>query len=213
MQQAMRIGVDFDNTLCDYDQVFVAAAKTRQLIDAGFIGSKQAVRNHIRQSPGGEIAWQRLQGHVYGSGIAGAFLFDGVGEFLMACRHHGCDVFVVSHKTQFGHYDPQRVDLRQAALGWMGDHGFFDEARFGLHHARVFFENTRAAKLKRIRSIGCTHFIDDLIEVFTDAGFPQGVHPILFSAVPGAAEELPGATVCPTWRHIAKAIFANNGRD
>ncbi len=211
MQQAMRIGIDFDNTLCDYDQVFVAAAKRRELIDAGFAGSKQAVRDHIRQSPGGEMAWQRLQGHVYGTGIAGALLFDGVGDFLMACRQHGCDVFVVSHKTQFGHYDPQRVDLRQTALGWMGDHGFFDEARFGLRRDRVFFENTRAAKLKRIRSIGCTHFIDDLIEVFTDAGFPRGVHPILFSAAPRAAEELPAGTVCPSWRHVAEAVFNGHG--
>jgi hypothetical protein len=203
----MRIGIDFDNTLCDYDQVFVASAKSRGLIEAGFTGSKQAVRDHIRRRLGGEIAWQRVQGHVYGAGIADALLFEGVGDFFALCRERGCEVFIVSHKTQFGHYDPSRVDLRQAALDWMGDHGFFDEDRFGLRRDRVFFENTRSGKLKRIRTLECSHFIDDLIEVFTDGGFPEDVAPILFSAALGAASELPGVKVCPSWRYIADTIF------
>jgi hypothetical protein len=165
------------------------------------------VRDNIRLAPGGEIAWQRLQGHVYGAGIAGARLFDGVGDFLSVCHGRGCEVSIVSHKTQFGHYDPLRVDLRRAALGWMGDQGFFDEARFGLRRDRVFFENTRAEKLKRIRAIGCTHFIDDLIEVFTDDAFPPGVIPILFSAASGAGEGWSAGIVCPSWRHITEAVF------
>jgi len=203
----MRIGIDFDNTLCDYDQVFVESAKSRGLIGAEFIGSKQTVRDNIRLAPGGEVAWQRLQGHVYGAGIARAQLFDGVGDFLAACRERGCDVFIVSHKTQFGHYDPLGVDLRRAALGWMADQGFFDETRFDLRRDRVFFENTRAEKLKRIRAIGCTHFIDDLIEVFTDNGFPAGVMPILFSTASGAGEGWSAGSVCPSWRCITEAVF------
>ena len=60
----MRIGIDFDNTLIDYDQVFTAAAKRRGLIDAAFDGSKRAVRDSIRLLPNGEFAWQLLQGYV-----------------------------------------------------------------------------------------------------------------------------------------------------
>ena len=64
----MRIGIDFDNTIITYDEVFRAAAQARGLIEKDFGGSKQAVRDAIRLLPDGELAWQRLQGQVYGTG-------------------------------------------------------------------------------------------------------------------------------------------------
>ena len=69
MTSRLRIGIDFDNTIIAYDEVFCAAAKRRGLIAAEFIGGKQAVRDAIRLLPDGELAWQRLQGQVYGKGI------------------------------------------------------------------------------------------------------------------------------------------------
>ncbi len=179
---AMRIGIDFDNTLVDYDCVFLGAAKARGLVDAAFCGSKRAVRDAIRSLPDGELAWQRLQGYVYGAGIGDAIMFNGVDLFLRECRARGVDVFVVSHKTQFGHHDPMGVDLRQAARDWMARHGFFCSDGFGIPVERVFFESTRSGKLARIRAIGCTHFIDDLEEVFTDPDFPARTFPILFAS-------------------------------
>ena len=82
----MRIGLDFDNTLIDYDRVFLAAARERGLVAPDFTGSKREVRDAIRLLPDGELAWQRLQGHVYGAGIGGAVLFDGADQFLQRCR-------------------------------------------------------------------------------------------------------------------------------
>ena len=54
-----------------------------------------------------------------------------------------------------------------------GDHGI------GL--ADVYFESTRAEKLKRIAALSLTHFIDDLEEVLTDPDFPPNVERILFA--------------------------------
>ena len=48
-------------------------------------------------------AWQQLQGYVYGAGIDGAVLFDGVDAFLRRCRGDRTRGFIVSHKTEFGH--------------------------------------------------------------------------------------------------------------
>jgi hypothetical protein len=109
----MRIGIDFDNTLVDYDCVFLGAAKERGLVDAAFGGSKRAVRDSIRSLPDGEFAWQRLQGYVYGAGIGDAVMFDGVDLFLRDCWARGIEVFVISHKTQFGHHDPMSMILQQ----------------------------------------------------------------------------------------------------
>src|SRR5580692_11461011 len=130
MASRLRIGIDFDNTIITYDDVFCAAAKAEGLIGADFAGSKQAVRDAIRLLPDGELTWQRLQGQVYGKGITGAKMVAGVESFLRRAKAEGCAIVVVSHKTEYGHFDPDRVNLRSAALDWMagqgllgGDHG------------------------------------------------------------------------------------------
>jgi hypothetical protein len=200
--KALRIGVDFDNTLISYDEVFLAAARERKLLGAEFSGNKQAVRDAIRLLPDGETVWQRLQGHVYGKGIGKAVMFDGVDAFLRHCRAAGHEVFIVSHKTEFGHHDPDRVNLREAALGWMEARGFFAAETYGIGRDHVFFESTRGEKLDRIAALGCSYFIDDLEEVLSDPNFPAGVNRILF----GTGDASSHFAACPTWRQISEAI-------
>ena len=199
------IGLDFDNTIIAYDAVFRRAAAERGLVPAGFVGTKQQIRDAIRLLPEGERQWQALQGHVYGSGIGEAALFDGVDRFLGRCRREGVAVCVVSHKTQFGHFDPARVDLRQAALDWMARQRFFDRDGFGLARSDIHFETTRAEKLARIAALRCRVFIDDLDEVLGDPGFPPGPERLLFNA---AAE--PRARPYPafsSWAEIERTVF------
>ena len=57
-----RIGLDFDNTIICYDNVFLSSAKERGLLRSDFSGAKQQVRDAIRMLPDGEIAWQTLPG-------------------------------------------------------------------------------------------------------------------------------------------------------
>ena len=75
-----------------------------------------------------------------------------------------------SHKTQFGERGPA-VDLRAAAHHWLATHSISLD---------VYFEPTRAEKLARICALGCSIFIDDLVEVLADPAFPPGVERILF---------------------------------
>ena len=140
MASRLRIGIDFDNTIIAYDDVFRAAAAAGGLIAPGFSGNKQAVRDAIRLLPDGELAWQRLQGQVYGKGIGGATMVPGVATFLRRCRAEGCAVAVVSHKTEYGHFDPDRVNLRQAALDWMAGQGLIGASRHRLG-GRLFREH------------------------------------------------------------------------
>jgi hypothetical protein len=199
----MRIGIDFDNTLIGYDDVFLAAARERNLVSSGFAGNKQTVRDAIRLLPDGELAWQQLQGHVYGKGIDGAVMLAGVDAFLRRCRAAGHGVFVVSHKTEYGHYDPDRVNLRAAALAWMEARGFFAPDTYAIPRENVFFETSRAQKLRRIAALECTYFIDDLEEVLTDPDFPPGVNRLLF----GAGGSTPGVIMCSSWQRIAATVF------
>ena len=204
----LRIGIDFDNTIIAYDEVFCAAAKLSGLIGADFAGGKQAVRDSIRSLPGGEQIWQRLQGQVYGKGISGATLIPGVDDFLRRCRAEGCSVSIVSHKTEYGHYDPERINLRDAARQWMAANGVV-EGEFGISASNIFFEGSRSDKLARIAALSCTHFIDDLEEVLLDPGFPPNVERILLSE---HDEPNPAAPyfVCASWRDIEDRIFARH---
>jgi hypothetical protein len=201
-----RIGIDFDNTIISYQRAFLATARGSGLLPNSFVGTKQVIRDHIRRLPDGEREWMRLQGVVYGKGIGDATLIDGVAEFLTRCRSAGGAVFIVSHKTEYGHFDTSGVNLRQAALGWMEKQSFFRKEGHGLATVDVFFESTRAEKLARIAALNCTHFIDDLEEVLDDPGFPQGVKRVLFADGSPPAKPLP-YPVCMNWRQIAELIF------
>src|SRR5438552_224887 len=139
----MRIGLDFDNTIIRYDDVFRAAAKHRGLVPADFSGNKQQVRDAIRLLPDGEQQWQALQGYVYGKGIRSATLFAGLADFLRRARAHGDTILVVSHKTEYGHFDPARVNLRGAAMQWMEGQGFFAEQGFSLVPGNIYFASSR----------------------------------------------------------------------
>ncbi len=206
MAAALRIGIDFDNTLITYDHVFLTIARERGLASATFSGRKQAIRDSIRLLPHGELSWQQLQGQVYGKGVAGAAMFDGVDSFLRRSQREGVSVVIVSHKTEYGHHDPERVSLRKAALDWMTVNGFFLDSGYAIPPTSVYFEATREEKIARIAQLGCTHFIDDLEEVLTDPAFPRGVERILF-AEDGVASGAEPFVVCPTWRHIEERVF------
>lgn len=204
MRDSKRIGIDFDNTLIDYDEVFRFLACGRGLVGQPFSGSKEAVRAAVRGLPDGEAQWQRLQGAVYGRGIAQAVLFEGAAAFLRGARAAGHEILVVSHKTEYGHHDPERINLREAALAWMKQQGFFDDARLGVRIENVRFAPTRAEKIEEIGRLDVTHFIDDLPEVLDDPEFPPGVVKILFTN--GAPHDARLGAFAH-WRDIADAVL------
>jgi hypothetical protein len=202
----MRIGIDFDNTLVTYDDVFGAAAARFADIAPGVGRGKREIRDYLRTLPDDELAWQRLQGYVYGKGILAAQMFDGVDAFLRRCRAQAAEVVIVSHKTEFGHHDPDRVNLRDAARGWMTAKRFFAKDGYAIPVDNLFFEATRAEKLRRIATLDCSCFIDDLEEVLDDPDFPPGVMRILFSQAELAAHT-PAYAVCRSWGDIEKLVF------
>ena len=206
MATERRVGLDFDNTIITYDSVFRSAAVQQGLVSADFSGGKKEIREAIRLLPNGEQFWQQLQGQVYGKGIVGARLFDGVDIFLRRCRRENIPVNIVSHKTQLGHHVWERFNLRDAARDWMAAHGFFRESGYGIPLKNIFFEDTRQDKLERIARLRCTEFIDDLEEILIDPAFPSGVERILFGAITTVSESAP-YVVCPRWRDIEEHIF------
>lgn len=176
----MHIGVDFDNTIVCYDALFHRVAREKNLIPDTVPVNKSDVRNYLRRV-GNEEAWTEMQGYVYGFRMAEAAPYPGVIEFFQACRKAGIPISIISHKTRHP-FRGESYDLHAAATAWLEQQGFFDSAKIGLPRTEVFFELTKASKLKRIGSCGCTHFVDDLPEFLAEAAFPPGVLRILFDS-------------------------------
>jgi hypothetical protein len=206
----MRIGIDFDNTLACYDPVFTRLAREQGLIEQDEQITKQGFRQLIRRKNNGELLWQRLQGEIYGQRMQEAEQFDGEDLFLRRCAAApDIEVFIVSHKTVFGHFDETQSNLRHAAKLWMRDKGFFDPMKYAIPEAHLFFESTQLEKVARIAKLQCDVFIDDLIELFSTPSFPCGTKKILFSDA--APCKLLGQAdyICASWVEIEELIFGN----
>ncbi len=109
----MRIGLDFDNTIVSYDQLFHKVALEKSLISHEVPINKVAVRDHLRHT-NQEDAWTEMQGYVYGARMNEAIAYPGLKEALHAIKNGGHELFIVSHKTQYP-YAGKRYDLHAAS--------------------------------------------------------------------------------------------------
>jgi hypothetical protein len=206
----MRIGIDFDNTLARYDRVFTRLAQDWGLIEPDAAETKQSIRQRIRRKENGELLWQRLQGEVYGLRMQDAEQFTGEDHFLRRCAATpDLEIFIVSHKTEFGHFDPTQTNLREAARLWMRDQGFFDPMKYAIPQKNLFFEATAQEKIARIARLQCDIFIDDLIELFANPSFPRRTQKILFSSAAPCASAAPVDYICADWPEIEASIFGH----
>lgn len=202
----MRIGIDFDNTIINYNDCFTKQARRLGWIKTDTVKTKQQIRDAVRELPEGETKWRKLQGLVYGKFINDAKPFDGVFDFIRKCTSENIDVFIISHKTQYVQMSEEEINLREAAFGWLKRQGFMDPEGAGLEKGRIFFEHPRENKINRITDLKCTHFIDDLEEVFMEPQFPKDVTRILFSDQNNYSGENQ-LKVCRQWREIEEFIF------
>jgi hypothetical protein len=200
------IGIDLDNTIVSYDTLFFRLARERGFIAEDGPRGKKAIRDAVRLLPDGDLKWQHLQGDAYGPRMAQAILHPGVDAFFARCRDLNQEIFIISHKTKYAGYDATRTNLRLAALQWLDAQGFFRPGGLGLTPQRVFFESTRAGKIERIKSLGCTLFIDDLEETFNEPAFPAEVTKILLDPQ-GGCHSRTDLSVLASWGEIIQTIL------
>tara|TARA_Y100000741_G_scaffold79020_1_gene57729 strand:- start:2236 stop:2832 length:597 start_codon:yes stop_codon:yes gene_type:complete len=159
----MIIGIDFDNTIIKYDNLFYEIALEKKLIPKNLQKKKEEVKNFFINN-NIENQWTILQGEVYGSKIFRAKPFKGFIESIKYLNELSIPFFIISHKTKFP-YLGEKVDLHESALNWMASNKFFDADGLNMSISQVYFEPTKERKAKKIVDKGCTHFIDDLPEI------------------------------------------------
>lgn len=182
----MRIGIDFDNTIASYDDLMHRQALERGLIASSVPRNKKLIRDAIRSLGDGESKWRGLQVFCYGPGMPEAQPTPGVKEFLVECKLRDVPVWIVSHKTREANFGPPGVKLRDAAMQWLEAQGFLAAESCAVETGNIFFEDTRQAKIDRIRQLDLTHFVDDLEETFLEDSFPSGVRQLLLAAQPAS---------------------------
>ena len=96
----MKIGIDFDNTIVNYDKVFHKVALEQSLIKSNLAVTKTAVRDYLR-SKGENDIWTKLQGYVYGQRMLDANVFPGFIDFIGFANSNNIEVLIVSHKTLY----------------------------------------------------------------------------------------------------------------
>jgi len=183
------LGVDFDNTLVGYDRLFHRVACDLGVIPADFPANKNAVRDFLNANGKKEV-FTEMQGTVYGARMAEAEACPGAMPTLMALVRAGVTVFIISHKTRTPMIGTSH-DLHAAARGWLEAQGVFHPASIGLPRENVYFEITKEAKLARIASCGCTHFVDYLPEILSHPSFPAGVERLLYAPTADASLAVP----------------------
>jgi len=212
-RKKLKIGLDFDNTIARYETLFRQVAQAEEFIPGNWIGSgKTELRDHLCRQADGERIWMKLQGLVYGKYMHAAGMMPGVANFLLSCKVRNHRVFIVSHKTEYGHFDPEKISLRQEALKWMEAKQFFDQDYFAINRNNVFFGDTQEEKVAIIAQLNCGWFIDDLSEVFEQPNFPLDTKKILFGSFSG--EKVSHDTVVlNSWRKICNTILGQTTDD
>lgn len=173
----MRIGIDFDNTIINYHNVFHSLACEFGYIASSVAKNKEDVKQAILVKYGNDIPWQKLQSIAYGKAIFRAKAFEGVLRALKELKTQGHHLFIVSHKSKTSHYDPT-VQLRTFALEWLKSNDFVDEKL--IDDSSLFFLETLDEKIATIATLKLDIFIDDLDRVILHSQFPKSTLGIAF---------------------------------
>lgn len=170
------IGIDFDNTIVNYDGLFYQAALDKQLIPDSLDHDKTSVRNYLRKA-NLEDEWTILQGEVYGPGIFKASPYEGLLHFIRTWTQKKYRICIISHRSKTP-YLGEKHDLHSFALQWLKDKEILSPEL--LKEKNIFYEISAEDKVKRIKDENCDLFIDDLPEFLQHQDFDFAIKKILF---------------------------------
>ena len=162
-----------DNTLIDYSMS--VKNYSRKYLEKDLENINE-IRDFFRQSRN-DLGWQLAQAWIYTSGMKYASVSLGSREMFAQFSRLGIPFFAVSHKTSRTPMESGFLDLRGPAEHWIRE----NLEPMGLERSMIFFEASRQAKIERIMDLKLSHFVDDLLEVLTDASFPENIKRYLYA--------------------------------
>ena len=170
----MLIGIDLDNTIINYENIFYEIAKKRKITT-----SKKLAKNKLKKiiEKKSIKEWTNIQGKVYGDKIISAELFLGFKKFINFAKKNNIQLIIISHKTKYPIVG-KKVNLHDSAIKFLKKK--LDNNEFKINK-NLFFEETIDDKIKRITEKDCDYFIDDLKKIFLNKNFPNTTECLLFN--------------------------------
>ena len=157
------IGIDFDNTLVNYDTSFYELALEKGLICSDLQKSKNAVRNSLREQDK-DNEFTLLQGEIYGPRILESKPAHSAIKTIKKIQECGFNVFIVSHKTRYPYKGP-KFDLHESARKWLDYYSFLSFDGANIAEDKIFFNTSKIEKIDKVHNLKCDFFIDDLPEI------------------------------------------------
>ena len=84
-------------------------------------------------------------------------------------------------------------------MDWLRKNSFFSQEGLAWTENQIHFEPTKENKIRKILSLGCTHYVDDLPEIIDM--LPKSVKSLLYS--PGNASTLSSDTTLNHWSDLS----------
>lgn len=170
----INIGIDFDNTIVDYSNLFGKIAFEKKIIKKNISYSKKNIRDYfVDQNK--EDLWTKLQGEVYGKYINRAKPYKNFKKIINSLSEDKYEKFIISHKTKFP-YLGRKYNLHKSATNWLSNNNFFKNNYF--KKKNVYFNQSLKKKISVITKLKCKYFIDDSLYVLEM--LPNNITKILF---------------------------------
>ena len=198
----MIIGIDFDNTIVNYDKVFFNVAVRDKLIPTDISKNKISIKKYLLEK-GLTNNWKLLQSKVYGKNINKAVPYNGFVKVVNQLIKRKIKFKIVSHKTINPYYG-KKLNLHKISKEWLKNN-VIKGSKKKLKHTEIFFETSESAKIARIKRLGCTHFVDDLEKILHQ--LPDDITKILFS--PNKTIKKKRLLVLKSWNTFFKQVKKN----
>lgn len=171
----VRFGFDLDNTLIDYSNAVKKYCLNNSLEECKNVDS---LRKVLRTHDNSGNQWQLAQGWLYTDGLSHAEPAKGAVELCEYLIHNNFEIQIVSHKTTHTPVFCGQKPLRSVATKWLTSG---ELAPYFLDYRRIHYEPTLALKVERIKALNLSYFVDDLLKVFEQPGYPKDVKSFLLS--------------------------------
>tara|TARA_Y100000591_G_scaffold325094_1_gene345524 strand:+ start:1554 stop:3071 length:1518 start_codon:yes stop_codon:yes gene_type:complete len=194
----MRIGIDLDNTIINYENSYSHFFKSSKKIN------KQEIKKILFNKKKVD-KWQSLQSKIYSKGLKYASCYDGVLNFLQFLNNQKIKFFIISHKS-IKPYTNEKINLRKYAKKWIDKN---IRKKIKISEENIFFEDTNSKKLNRIKSLKLDYFIDDLENILIN--LPNEIKKIYFN--PYNFKNKFNLTSFKNWNNLYETLFVTKNND
>ena len=175
----IKIGIDFDNTIVNYDNSFYQEGIKRKIFNINT--PKKNSKNRLKKkliSINKEHEWTKIQGLVYGKNFDKAKPYKGSVKFINNfCKKKKFQLFIITNKTLYPIIG-EKINLHNKSKKWIFKNNIFKGKNKKWIKKHVFFLKSKNEKIKKIIKLKCNYFIDDLTEILNL--LPKKIKPIHF---------------------------------